>query len=509
MPTVLVRGEVVDTLEVFELKGFTRRPIASVFVEESILGRETQIPIAGLGPGTEPPPPVLSAHIIGMPVQATELTTLTALEAELRDEDGNVIDPYTPAEWTWSIDSGGGSFGGPNNDDLTLPAAPATVVVRATHTDGLSTTEDVSVVAQATLTPELFNLPGSVIEGQTYDVRARLLNSDDTIAVNYTPSDWTFSVASGPASITGANGDVLSVNANSAGGSVTVRATYEGSEAVNPAFDDSSASIVAQPQPGDFPDNEPADMTPILFMDGSSKDPGAAFTQSTGWQDNNRIAVVSDPLSKYGNAIEKRFFEGDSSGWHGLFFGSIGLWRELYMRYVFMMSSNWQYHGGTNGKIIYYNKSANSRENILLNEMWAWSDSVSTFPDGSDEWLKSGRQIPVPPGSITGNPQAGTTISRGEYHTVEIHHVASLTPKTGTLRMWTDGIERTTFKRLGGGEGDSTHLLTERTDASTLELSDKRIGRVIELPWFWGGSGLTKDRDDYVRFSEIYISGKS
>lgn len=358
-----------------------------------------------------------------------------------------------------------------------------------------------------TLEPDFYQPLGGLVEDNSYDLRSRVLNPDQTIHTPYAVNDWDFTLPSGgPGAIVGPDDDILTIFPGVAPDSIEVRASYVGAETLSPSFQDKVFGIVASGGP--FPENEPPDMDTILFLNGSNKSP-PGWNQGDAWQDNNRVAIVNDPDSKYGQAIEKRFFIGDQSGWHGLIHRQIGLWEELYFRFVFKLSQNWQYHGGTNSKMVYYNRSGGGQEEILWGERYAWSDSPSAiFPSQSEDSLKSGRQIPVPPGSETGNPQQGTNIPRNVYHTLEIHHVASLTPGTGALRLWIDGVEHTTFKKLGGGE-TGTHSLIGRTDASTVNQGDKRIGRAVEMPLFWGGSGLTKTVNDWIRMSEIYISGKN
>lgn len=510
MPKIIVRGNVVASGSQFQLEGFPRQAVTSVFVQEGIIERETEIQITGI---PVDPPPELSAVILGLPLgnQAQELTTITTLSAEVRDEEGTVVELYDPAEWTWAVGSGGGSFGGPNGDELTLPAAPASVEISATHDEqGLVDTATIAVVATVAFTPEFYNLPAQIIQGQQSNpLRSRVLDSDGS-TVEEVDTNWSYSIVSGPGSISGPIGNqVLIANAGSAGQSITVRATYMGSLNVSPATDDQTTSVVQQPGPDDFPEVlQPAGHTVIESLDGSSKI-WAGWNQSDEWtSDNTRVEVVSDPLSKFGNAVEKRFFFGEAfGGWKGFSGRHIGLWRELYVRLVFKMSSNFEWHS-SGGKYLYLHNSGAgaAKRNIILGTETNSTPANNAFdldPDPGraisfvDFSTGLGQWIPNLP-----------RVSRGEYHTVEHLIGADLGTNDGYLRQAVDGVEAVEWVLVGGG-GETRDLRSGQNWTFNDNVSDKRIGAQVEAFLFNGGSGGTVPADINIRLSELFISGRN
>lgn len=513
MPTVLIRGNVAGSGEVFELRGFATQAVTSIFVEGAILGKETEVPITVAGE-TTPPPPVLSARIVGAPVSAQESTTITTLEAELVDEDNNVVELYDAANWTWAVDSGGGSFGGPDGDDLTLPSAPATVAISATHnTESLVATASISVVAAVTFSPDFFSLPSQIIEGQQSNpLRSRVLASDGSTAEEI-QTNWSYSIVSGPGTIGGSIGNnVLNADPGSAGSSITVRATYIGSLNVSPATDDATTSVVAQPEPGDFPEVlEPAGMTQAVSLDGSTLNWGAGWNPSAGWSDTNRIEVVSDPLSKFGNAIEKRGFVGDTSGWLGaLNVGQnvFGSWREVYVRYVWRLSSNWDYHSAGD-KLFYWGRKvpgAGATQYFLLQQPSSGLKFISQ--PGAPGGQHSGG-IGLASAFFVPNPSI-PSLARDEYHTVELLHRMNSAPGNadGGIRVAIDGSEILTWNHQGqGGPFDITDGVEwiDNSGGATWPALELTGG---EFFLFWGGQGDTKTANDFIRLSELYVSGR-
>lgn len=513
MPTVLIRGSVIATGQEFELRGFAIRPVTEVFVEESILGLETQVPISGIAGETEPPVPVLSARIVNAPVSAQESTTITTLEAELVDENLDVVELYDAANWTWAVDSGGGSFGGADNDELTLPAAPATVAISATHkTNSLVATAVISVVGTVVFTPDFYNLPAQLIEGQqTNPLRSRALNSDGTIAEEI-DANWSYSIVSGAGSISGPIGNqVLVADPGSASTSITVRSTYTGSLNVSPNTDDSTTNVISF-SPGDFPNNEPAGFTPIYQIDGSTKDFSTqsvvSWTQGSAWQDANRVSVVSDPDSKFGSAVEKRMFVGDESGWNGIIHTSQAAprYNELYIRLIMKFSSNWQYHSASS-KIALVTARADDVRHGMAPSVSGGALSNSQGAFGTDEFGPATDWYPVLNGQLAIqaplSQQPVKRISRDEYFTFECHRWASLTPGTGGFRMWVDGEEFTNFLVPGKGEAGRNIPATDLT-----WLSNDKFHSQLEALLFWGGASATKNVNDFVRLSELYMSGR-
>lgn len=253
--------------------------------------------------------------------------------------------------------------------------------------------------------------------------------------------------------------------------------------------------ILPESDPGEWPDSEPAGMTPLLTVDGSSK-AWPNFVQSDGWADDNRVSVISDPRSKHGQAIEKRFFVGDESGWNGITYnGTHIVFRELYFRIVFRLSANWQWHK-SGGKYFYYGAAGRDKGKSPTQFHLGWNGS------GRTRWIDFGSGV----GGYSAN--GGPEITRDVYHTIEIHHVASTSGANGSLRMWIDGVEIQSFNLLGDPTQNEVQLMN-REWIATQGLEDKRLGRGIQAFMFWGGQIETKQVNDWIRLSEFYVSGKN
>lgn len=241
-----------------------------------------------------------------------------------------------------------------------------------------------------------------------------------------------------------------------------------------------------------WPDNEPAGMTPILEVNGSSKDFGPNYVTGRDWRDDKEVRIVRDPASKYGHAIEKRFFVGDKSGWHGIIHtGDFGVFRELYFRQVVRVSENWQWHR-SGGKYFYYGAAGRKRNASPTQFILGWSGS------GKTRWIDSGV------GEY--RPNGGPEITRDVYHTIEIHHVARTSGANGSLRMWIDGVEIKSFNLLGDPTQNNVSLVNREWHGQR-NLADKGLTG-IQAFMYWGGQGDTKRVDDWVRLSELYISGR-
>lgn len=245
-----------------------------------------------------------------------------------------------------------------------------------------------------------------------------------------------------------------------------------------------------------WPDNEPAGMTPTLTIDGSSKDFGPEFHKGRRWRNDRRVEVVTDPDSKFGHAIEKRFFIGDRSGWNGITsVGEYGAYRELYLRIVFRLSPNWQYHSGMN-KLFYYGGAGAGQSKSATQFFIGIRGGHLEFIDQSASGEKNSQ------GTFRAN---APTIDRDRYHTVEVLHVANTPGQSdGSVRMWIDGAEVPSFNHLGRPDRDSVQLKNLRW----LDYDDTRLTGV-EAFMFWGGQRDTKRVNDWIRLSELYISGKN
>lgn len=244
----------------------------------------------------------------------------------------------------------------------------------------------------------------------------------------------------------------------------------------------------------EWPDNEPAGMTPILKVDGSSKNFGPNYSMGVAWRDDEKVHVVRDPASKYGHAIEKRFSVGDKSGWHGIIHtDQFGVFRELYFRQVFRVSKNWQWHR-SGGKYFYYGAAGRERNVGPRQFILGWSGS------GETRWIDFGSGV----GEY--RPNGAPKITRDVYHTIEIHHVASTNGANGSLTMWIDGVEIRSFNLRGDPTKNNIALVNHEWHAQR-NLVDKGLTGILAF-MFWGGQGDTKRVNDWIRLSEFYISGK-
>lgn len=239
-----------------------------------------------------------------------------------------------------------------------------------------------------------------------------------------------------------------------------------------------------------WPDNEPEGLTPILTVDGSSKDwPG--FRAGRAWLDDSKVGIVSDRASKYGKAIEKRFRIGDKAGWHGAITTQHlpgGPFRELYYRIVFRLSPTWQWHP-SGGKYFYYGTVKHATRGYL-----GWDGS------GRPTWVDFGSGVGLY------RPNDMPPISRDRYHTIELHHGASTNGTNGFLRMWVDGVEVERFNLVGNPAQKNVQLVNREWRA-TKGLADKRLD-ALQAFMYWGGQGNAKRVNDWIRLSELYISGK-
>lgn len=250
------------------------------------------------------------------------------------------------------------------------------------------------------------------------------------------------------------------------------------------------------PVPGQWPAVlQPSGHTVIAHFDGSTADWSAdGWTRGALWTDPSIVSVVPDPASKFGSAIEKRWKVGDAGGWHGTTNKHVGLWTEIYFRITFALSPNWQWHH-SGGKYIYYHNAGTGadRRNYVIfwrpNGALSWID----FGSGVGTWIP--QNLPIP--------------SKGVYHTIEVLHRADIGDAGGSLRIALDGVVGRDFLHLGAG-GEIVPVLTNRDWLATPDnLSDKRIGGIVEAFLFWGGSGDVKRVKDYVRLSEFYVSGRN
>lgn len=496
MPSIRLRC-VSDLNEKFEVRGAVQGALESIANLVAVVIVEEPLPIEGLPDG---PLPTFTATMLGVPSppEAVQSTVISTLTAEVRDQDGNLVDAtYTLANWTWAIvsDSGGGaSFTG---DDLTVSSAPGTLVISATHNEtGAPAMATISVVAAIVLTYVLEGLPAEVVEAQSYPMTARVLNSDGSVNEAYIPANWTFAIVSGPGTITGANSDILTVDAASAPATIVVSATHAGGS------DDETVTVIAAPV-GDFPEVlTQAGMTEILANQGDTVNFGAGWAPQQDWNDPNKLAVVADVDSKFGNALEKRGFIGDSI-WLDAFnlANNVANHRELYIRYVFRLSSNWQ-RASEEDVFEYGRKVPGTSPTQFELKVTQGSPGLRwvnklTGADAGD---------PTRAGLYVANTPSLSVLSKDEYHTLELlHRLNTEGNADGYLRVAVDGIEITSWNILGGDQGVDVRSGVEW--ASTA--GDWTALRLTGLQAFHKWNSGTKSVNDFVRLSELFISGRN
>jgi hypothetical protein len=252
----------------------------------------------------------------------------------------------------------------------------------------------------------------------------------------------------------------------------------------------------------DWPNNQPAGMTQLVYADGSTKyfDPNASY--GTKWDNDNRVTVVTDTEAKYGNkAIEKRFFVGDNDGWNGGAFDPNwpGSYSEVYIRVVLKFSSNWDAHPAHTHKILYwgYEKTHQANGNYIeANDAGGYPMHIlfrNQGGGGADNAVFKANNSKV--------------ITLNEYHTYEVHMVAN-TPgvANGSARVWIDGTEYTDWNKQGY-PNEHNIPLTNREWVGSGDSTGDLDG--YEAFLYWGGGSGTKSANDWVRLSELLISGKN
>lgn len=439
---------------------------------------------------------IFTATVTGLDAQIVQSGSDTNIQASIF-ANGAVVEPYTAANWNWTIDadtSGGASFGGVDGDDLTVGPNVGSVTIRATYdhatdpanpANGTTQTATCNVVAAVVNNLEIYGPPNDVVENTSYQLFTRSRNGVTNEVINEIEPGVAYVVDSGPATITGANSDILTVNA-----SITPPVTITVSVS-KVGFTPDTAQFNGV-EPAAFPDNQPPGMTGIEAINGSTK-LFTGWTEDSAWLDNDRVSVVVDAASKFGNVVQKEFFVGDGTGWHGRTFHDIGTWTEMYVRIVFLLSNNYQFVSGGEFLMEYAPAQGSRVFNIALSKAMpgriAWVDWTSN----------AGEYLP-----LDGSGDTLPAIAKNVYHTVEIHHIASITAGSGSLRFWFDNVEYTNFQRsFSGGE---TGPLTGQTWQATAPETDKRIARQLRVFQKIGGS---KSVNDHVRISEIFVSGKA
>ena len=224
-------------------------------------------------------------------------------------------------------------------------------------------------------------------------------------------------------------------------GSVTIRATAAGKTATASV---SVSDATYRPPSGGGGPNEPAGLTPIFSMDGTSKNWGPQWRYGKKWSD--RVSVVTDPAAPSGKAVQVDWMPGDGDGFAGAAFWN---WQretlldEVYIRVTFMYSKNWQQHASNTTKIFYYGAGSVGNTSQFYPQMngtpgiLRWRDQSGTGDDG------------------VFNPATGGGVSLGVYHTLEIYHKAQsrVGASDGSVRIWLDGKEIQSWDWFGGPSG--------------------------------------------------------
>lgn len=400
---------------------------------------------------------------------AVGIGDIVALTAIVRDSAGDVL---TNPVMTWS--SSDAAIAEVSTSGVVTAMSAGSATVTATR-DGHSGQAQIDVVTEQTPVASVEVSPSSAtvyVDG-TLQLEAIVRDADGNVL-----SGRSVTWSSSNTATASVNGDGMVMGM--AEGSATITATSEGQTG-------SAAIEVRVYQPGEWPDNEPAGMTTIVFADGSNKYFDSGAFVGSAWDDDNRVSVVDAPDAKYGGkAIQKRFFVGDGSGWHGIYSKDNwqGSYRELYVRTVVKLSGNWDDHSGGQ-KLFYFGSEAGQPNDYyvwfrLSNNDLRFVTQVASGVRGSD-------------GADTFWP-GGHNLVANQFMTIELHIVAQSGPgaSDGSLTMWQDG------QRIGSWSG----LQFYNSGASSVEFDG------YQTYLYWGGSGDTKTANDWVQISEFYVSGK-
>lgn len=234
---------------------------------------------------------------------------------------------------------------------------------------------------------------------------------------------------------------------------------------------------------------------------------------------------MTDPSSKHGQSVEKKFFIGDESGWHGLNIQpTSAVFKEVYTRLVFRLSPNWEFHIA--GEKLLVNRRDIGGERAIGPDfhMRGGKFYIVASPKlaGVPPAPPAAACYPIIPGSppvtsgptpITSGPFAAAT--RNVYHTVEqIRRINSaLGVADGFMRQWINGIEYTRFHVHGGGPNYLDFTMDAIEWMSPLGGPHTQvppgISPSVQVLLFWGGQNDTKTVDDAIYLSELYISGRN
>lgn len=246
--------------------------------------------------------------------------------------------------------------------------------------------------------------------------------------------------------------------------------------------------------PSEWPNNEPPNLDLIFHSKGDSLDFGSNWSPSSGW--NSNLNVINDPKSRYGKAIEKVATIGDSDGWLNSInvLNKLGV-RELYLRFAWILSTNYQFHKSGYDKLFLYGRKVGNKSPtqfvITQNQRRGLRFTNQSHNSGAADFNYAGTfQVDNLPG-----------ITRGQYHTVELHHILNTKDKNdGSFRLWLDDLEALDWKLMGKGSRSLENV-------EWIDWDENKFGGG-EFFLFWGGQGDTKRVNDHMRLSELYISGR-
>lgn len=290
--------------------------------------------------------------------------------------------------------------------------------------------------------------------------------------------------------------------------------------AVGACAADRTLAVVAQDKdsapPSGWPDHEPPGLTRLVAANGSDKyffAPrtnvflGARWTDSVPRAESNNlppVAVVADPASKYGHAIQKWYYAGEPDGWHGIYaiqgppgFGSATGYRQLYFRVVAKFSANWQWHTTATQKLFYFGAQRNVGSPTQF--------FLSVAPNSVDFVNQSDPRTAADYRYGAG----GLGIVAGQYFTIELWIQANSANgvQDGNARVWVNGTEITQAMKglplnpaFTGSPSLSNRAWLDQP-GSTTALNG------VQAFLYWGGNGDTKRVNDHVDISEFYVSG--
>lgn len=503
--TIKIRGD-SNSDEPVILVGRAQRPLTKItsLIRSRVI-REVTLPIEGV---SEEPDLVFTGELVApSQLQQSQSVQLSAnLFSQVSGGPLTVVEDYDPTHWDKAITSGGSSasLGGPNGDLLTATTTLGEVVVTFTYNvvgsgaQGTVATATIEVVAATTFNVVVTNLPASVIQGQSYTLGAERRDGVTGEVVDDDPANFMFAISVGGTFGSITNGNQLNVNPSTAGNSITVQATH----GVGSESGQATTNIIVQPT---FPNNEPTNLTQVAAFDGSTK-VWSGWNPNTLWNDDVRLRVISDPTSKFGSVLEKRWYLNDSHGWFAVNERTFTSFRELYVRMVYILSDNYDFHGSGVEKL-WYMRRRNGSGQI--------ADGVFTVGHRQTEGLRLALNSSGGNGEIDGVPYASADLvsnglgptQRNAWYTVE-SLIRLNTPgnSDGSITVWRNGVQVPSWRWLGKGldpDLRNGNKLLGGTAWDSYQINN------IQTFLFWGGSGDVKGANDSLRLSEFYVSGRN